>query len=109
VSSKAVDILAHPGLITPDEARMAADNGVFLEVSARRGHAFANGHVVRTARAAGAKMVLDSDAHAPEDLLTREFAMTVALGAGLEHEEALAVLDAGPRDLLAKIGVPYPG
>jgi histidinol phosphatase-like PHP family hydrolase len=109
VRSKAIDVLAHPGLITPDEARIAADNGVFLEVSARKGHAFANGHVVRMARAAGARMVLDSDAHAPEDLLTREFAMTVALGAGLKHDEAMALLDNGPRDLLAKIGVPHPG
>jgi histidinol phosphatase-like PHP family hydrolase len=109
VSSKAIDVLAHPGLITADEARMAADNGVFLEVSARKGHAFANGHVVRKAQAAGARMVLDSDAHRPEDLLTREFAMTVALGAGLEHDEATALLDNGPRDLLAKIGVPHPG
>ena len=66
VRSKSVDILAHPGLITPDEARLAAENDVRLEVSARRGHSFANGHVVKQARRAGAKMVLDSDAHAPE-------------------------------------------
>lgn len=108
VRSKAIDVLAHPGLITAEEARIAADNGVFLEVTARRGHAFANGHVVRRAQAAGAKMVLDSDAHRPEDLLTRDFAMTVALGAGLGREEAAVVLDAGPRDLLAKIGVRHP-
>ena len=105
VSSKSVDILAHPGLITPDEARIAAANGVFLEVSARRGHGFANGHVVRVAQEAGAQMVLDSDAHAPEDLLTREFAMNVALGAGLSEEDAFALLETAPRDLLAKIGV----
>ena len=105
VSSKSVDILAHPGLITLDEARIAAANGVFLEVSARRGHGFANGHVVRVAQEAGARMVLDSDAHAPEDLLTREFAMNVALGAGLSEEDAYALLETGPRDLLAKIGV----
>ena len=105
VSSEHVDILAHPGLITPDEARTAAGNGVFLEVSARKGHGFANGHVVRTAQEARARMVLDSDAHAPEDLLTREFAMKVALGAGLEEEEAHALLETGPRELLGKLGV----
>jgi len=109
VSSKAVDVLAHPGLITLEEARIAADNGVFLEVSARKGHAFANGHVVKMAQEAGARMVLDSDAHAPEDLLTRDFAITVASGAGLDREEAVALVDASPRDLLAKIGVPHPG
>ena len=105
VSSKNVDILAHPGLITPDEARTAAENGVFLEVSARRGHGLANGHVAKVAQEAGARTVLDSDAHAPDDLLTREFAMTVALGAGLSEEEAHVLLETGPRDLLAKIGV----
>ena len=105
VRSKNVDILAHPGLITPDEARTAAENGVFLEVSARRGHGLANGHVVRAAREAGARMVLDSDAHAPADLLTREFAMTVALGAGLSREDAYVLLETGPRDLLTKIGL----
>jgi len=105
VSSRNVDILAHPGLITPDEAKTAAENGVFLEVSARRGHGFANGHVVRVAREAGARTVLDSDAHAPADLLTREFAMTVALGAGLSEEDSHDLLETAPRDLLAKIGV----
>ena len=107
VSSKSVDILAHPGLVTPEEARVAARNGVFLEVSARKGHSFTNGHVVKVAQEAGARMVLDSDAHAPEDLLTREFAMMVALGAGLDDEEAYALLETGPRDLLAKVGVPH--
>ena len=104
-SSQHVDILAHPGLITLEEARTAVRNGVFLEVSARRGHGFANGHVVRVAQESGARMVLSSDAHAPEDLLTREFAMKVALSAGLDEEDAYALLETGPRELLAKVGV----
>ena len=108
VGSTHVDILAHPGLVTPEEAAIAARNGVFLEVSARRGHAFANGHVVRVARQAGASLVLDSDAHAPEDLLTREFAMNVAVGAGLEDEDAGALLEEAPRQLLASLGVEAP-
>lgn len=103
VNSSNVDILAHPGLITPEEAKIASKNGVFLEVSARKGHAFANGHVVKTAKQVGAKMVLDSDAHAPEDLLTTEFAMSVALGAGLDQIEAKSLLDESPRDLLSRI------
>ncbi len=105
VSSGQVDILAHPGLITLNEAQIAARNGVFLEVSARRGHGTANGHVVQTAKAAGAKLVLDSDTHAPEDLLTREFAMKVARGSGLDIEAAVSLLDAAPLDFLKKVGV----
>ena len=95
-SSTNVDILAHPGLITLDEARIAARNGVILEVSARRGHGFTNGHVVKTAREAGALTVLDSDAHSHHDLLTRDFALKVALGAGLDDDEANALLGIGP-------------
>ena len=109
VSSDHVDILAHPGLITAEEAEIAARNGVYLEVSARRGHSAANGHVVGAAKAAGARMILDSDAHAPEDLLTREFAMKVARGSGLDLEEATSVLDAAPLDFLKKVGVSYKG
>ena len=105
VSSNQVDILAHPGLITVEEARIAADNNVFLEVSARKGHSLANGHVVRVAQEAQALMVLDSDAHLPEDLLTREVAMKVALGAGLDQEGADSLLERGPVDLLKKLGV----
>ena len=104
-----VDILAHPGLIKPEEASIAARSGVFLEVSARRSHAFANGHVVRTAREAGARMVLDSDAHQPGDLMTREFAMKVALGAGLDSDDAVELLDRAPLELLARLGVDTDG
>ena len=105
VRSPDVDVLAHPGLITDDEARIAAANGVLLEVSARRSHAYANGHVVRTARRAGATLVLNSDAHEPGDLLTRDFAFRVARGAGLDAEQADALLDHGPAGVLRKIGV----
>ncbi len=108
VNSEHVDILAHPGLISLEDARTAAEHGIFLEVSGREGHGLANGHVVRMAKEAGAKMVLDSDAHAPEDLLTREYATKVALGAGLDDDEANRLLDAGPLEFLKKIGVDYP-
>lgn len=104
VSSTHVDILAHPGLVTPEVASIAADNGVFLEVSGRKGHSYANGHVVRVAREAGARMVLDSDAHAPEDLLTDDFALKVAIGAGLSEADARALLSDGPRQVLDRIG-----
>ena len=104
-SSAYVDILAHPGLIKPEEASIAAGSGVFLEVSARRSHAFANGHVVKTAREAGARMVLDSDAHQPGDLMTRELAMKVALGAGLDSDAAVELLDKAPLELLKRLGV----
>ena len=79
-----IDILAHPGLLTPEEAALAAERGILLEISGRKGHAFANGHVVRVAQAAGTGMVLNSDAHAPGDLLSEEMSEKIALGAGID-------------------------
>ncbi len=105
IASPSVNILAHPGLIDPDDARLASERGVFLEVSARRGHSLANGHVVRTALNAGASLVLDSDAHTPEDLLSPELAQKVALGAGLSPEEATALLQTNPKELLHGLGL----
>ncbi|MCE2463976.1 MAG: histidinol phosphate phosphatase domain-containing protein [Dehalococcoidia bacterium] len=106
ISSSAVDVLAHPGIIEPEDAQLAARNGVFLEISARKGHSLANGHVVKMAHQAGALTVLDSDAHEPDDLLTPELTRKVALGAGLSHEEAHILLERNPRSLLDKLGVP---
>lgn len=82
-----IDILAHPGLITDEEATLAAKNAVFLEVSARKGHSLTNGHVVNTAKRCRAKLVLNTDAHAPGDLITDEMAGKIALGAGLSEKE----------------------
>ena len=78
-----VDILAHPGLLTEDEARLAAAKGVLLEVSTRPSHGMANGHVVAVARTAGASLAIDSDTHAPSDILEAGWRRRVALGAGL--------------------------
>ena len=106
--SNFVDVLAHPGLITYDDARLAAERGIYLEVSARKGHSLTNGHVAKVAREAGAAMVLDSDAHEPEDLLTPEIRLAVAKGAGLSDDEVHALLETNPKDLLTKLGFPTP-
>jgi histidinol phosphatase-like PHP family hydrolase len=41
--------------------------------------------VAKVARAAGANLILNSDAHAPGDLLPRGMLEKIALGAGLEQ------------------------
>ncbi len=103
VQSPDVDILAHPGLITKQEAGLAASNGVFVEVSARKGHSLTNGHVVKTALAAGCRMLLDSDAHDSPDLLSPESANAILLGAGLGERKSKEVLAANPLILLKKL------
>ena len=78
------DIIAHPGLIGPEEIRLAAERGIRLEISGRKGHSFTNGHVFRLARECGATLVFGTDSHEPGDLMTREMAERVARGAGME-------------------------
>ena len=82
-----VDVLAHPGLITEVEVKLAAEFGVALEITTRRGHSYANGHVAALARRFGARLVIDNDAHAPGDLLSADMRQKVAFGAGLTLEE----------------------
>ncbi len=82
-----IDILSHPGLISAEDAALAARNGICLEVTTRKGHSLTNGHVVRMALAAGAKLVINNDAHAPGDLLSPEMIRKIARGAGLEESQ----------------------
>ncbi len=96
-----IDILAHPGLITREEAELAARAGIRLEISARRGHCLTNGQVVTLARQTGAKLVFGSDAHAPGDLITRAQAERIAKGAGLNDTE-IACLFKNAEDLVDK-------
>ena len=97
-----VDILAHPGFITLEEAQIAAQNGVYLEISSRKWHCLTNGYVVKIAKLAGAKLLVNSDAHSPSDLMNPELAMKVALGAGLEREELELTLHHNPKTLVEK-------
>ena len=87
-----VHILAHPGLITQEEARLAARKGVFLEITSRKGHCLTNGHVARSAQAAGAGLILNSDTHAPEDIVSLDHRSRIVEGAGLD-KEALKGMD----------------
>ncbi len=86
-----VDLLAHPGFITEEEAALAAQKGILLELSGRKGHSLTNGHVVRMAERTGALLAINADAHAPGDFLTAEMAEKVGLGAGLSAEQYLQV------------------
>jgi len=82
-----VNILAHPGLISMEDVLMAKEKGILLEISARKGHSLTNGHVAKLAAEAGAKLVINTDTHAPSDLINREQAIKIVLGAGLTEED----------------------
>jgi putative hydrolase len=82
-----IDILAHPGLVNEEVAGLAAENSIHFEISARKGHSFTNGHVVKLAREFDVKLVLNTDSHAPGDLIDTHMARKIAIGAGLSEEE----------------------
>lgn len=83
----AVDILAHPGLISETDVMRAREQGVYLEISARKGHSLTNGHVLGLARRFEVPLILNTDSHGPQDLITRDQAIRVALGAGMNLRE----------------------
>ena len=87
------DILAHPGLITEDDARFAADKGIVLEITARKGHSLANGHVAAIAYRHNIPLTINTDAHAPSDLITKDFAVKVLAASGMNAERIEKVFD----------------
>ena len=86
-----VDILAHPGLISEEDVALAAEKGVLLEISSRKGHSLTNGHVAKLALAAGAGLIFNTDSHSPSDLVDKEHALRIAMGAGLSKDDFLAM------------------
>jgi histidinol phosphatase-like PHP family hydrolase len=103
VKNADVDILSHPGNITIEEAKLARENGVYLELSYRAGHNETNKHVASVAQEVGAGMVLNSDAHAPDDIMTKEDAMAVAWEAGLTEKNTEMVVSVNPKTILRSI------
>jgi len=87
-----VDILAHPGLITKEDAIRAKENGVALEITSRKGHSLSNGHVARIAMETGADLVMNTDAHAPEDIITSDKARMILHAAGIPEDKIAQVL-----------------
>lgn len=105
VNSDYVDILAHPGLIAPEEAGQAASKGIFLEITGRVGHSLTNGHVVKTGRDQGAKFLIDSDSHSHRDLYSGDGQLKVARGAGLDENEVKEIFEKNVGLLLKRIGL----
>jgi histidinol phosphatase-like PHP family hydrolase len=97
-----VDILAHPGLITEEDVRLAKKKNVLLEITAKRGHSLSNGHVAGLAKKIGARLIYSTDAHAPADLLPEEMARKVVQGAGLSSMD-FSIMQENALELVRKI------
>lgn len=101
IAAKA-DILAHPGMITKEDVRLACKNKVYLELTTRRGHCQGNKHVASLAKTFGAKLVLNTDAHEPQDLLTVSMLKKTLKQASLTNEDFL-VLQKNAYDLVKNL------
>lgn len=88
-----VDILAHPGLISEADAKLAASRNVLLEISGKGGHCLCNGHVALMAHKTGAQLIFGSDAHEPGQMRARAMAERICRGAGLRDEEIAAIFE----------------
>lgn len=82
-----VDILAHPGLITAEDAARAAERGVLLELSLAPRHSLANGHVALMAARHGCGVIIGGNFGKAADFVspqaTRALYRAAAAGAGI--------------------------
>ncbi len=90
-----VDVLAHPGHTTEEVVSACKEMGVSLEISARKGHNGGNPTVAKLGLAAGANLVVNTDAHTFTDYATLDEAKELAMDAGLSEERALGCLTDG--------------
>ena len=95
------DFVAHPGLLSVEEAALAAENAVALELSLCPRHAAYNGHVAARAKASGAQMVTGSNARFRTELIPLGLRTAMLRGAGLEPHEA-DIVDANCLSLFSR-------
>lgn len=88
-----VDILAHPGLLSLDEAKKARLSGVALEITSNKSHAYTNAHVANMARLAGADLVMNNDAHSPYAYIGLSQSEKIMSGAGLSGDEIKTIFN----------------
>ncbi len=88
-----IDILAHPGILSEDEAKIACEKKIHIEISARKGHSLSNGHVVRLWYEYGFPLILNTDSHFSEDLITDEFAKKIIISSGVKVEDINKILN----------------
>jgi putative hydrolase len=103
VKSPDVNILAHPGLITDEEATLAAKNGIYLEITHRRGHSLTNAHVASIGLKFGASLLVNSDAHDEDDLLSPEITESILEQAGVNKQNRQQILQQNPLLLISKV------
>jgi putative hydrolase len=91
IRKQKIDIITHPGARIPLDttliAREAAKMGTALEINSHSSFMRAE-HVIAAARE-GAKFVIDSDAHCPEDVGNLQNGLDIAMEAGLTSDQVI--------------------
>ncbi|WP_432409674.1 PHP domain-containing protein [Wukongibacter sp. M2B1] len=86
-----IDILTHPGakasIDTKEVAKAAVNNDTALEINSSHGHLTVE--YIKVAMKEGAKFVINSDAHRPEDIGNVEKGINRALQAGLSVDSII--------------------
>jgi histidinol phosphatase-like PHP family hydrolase len=102
-TTKGVDILAHPGLLTREVADQCKKNKVFVEITSNRTHRVTNGHVAKIGKEANVKFLQNTDTHTPGDMLDYEGGERILLASGFTREEAKTILQNNVREFLTRI------
>jgi len=87
------DILAHPGIISEEDLLLAKEKGVVLEITSRKGHSLSNGYVAKEAMRFGVPLCINTDAHSPSDLITKETAISILLASGIEKNRIDSIFE----------------
>ncbi len=103
VQSPYVDILAHPGLLTVEEASLAAQNNIFIELTARKNHSATNSHVASVSQKAKARLLVSSDAHDENDLLMPSLVESILHQANINQRQRRQIIDRNPLLLIEKV------
>ncbi|HOO75461.1 MAG TPA: histidinol phosphate phosphatase domain-containing protein [Tepiditoga sp.] len=103
LKSDFVDILAHPGLLSEEEAQIAKSNGKFIEITTRPGHSASNGIAAKLHSLYNFDLIINSDSHGPKDFNTYEKCLKILLGCGIEEHETEKIMFENPEKLLKKI------
>jgi putative hydrolase len=103
VQSAYVDILAHPGKLTAEEASLAARNDIFIELTCRKGHSESNSHVAAVSQKAKARLLLNSDAHDEGDLLTLRSVAAVLGHLKIPQQQRLQIVDRNPLLMIERV------
>src|SRR3989338_2088242 len=82
-----INILAHPGLISDADAKLAKKKNFFLELTSRKGHRDTNEYVAKRAIKLGAKLILNNDSHEPEDIISPQSLIKVGIKSGLNQKQ----------------------